>query len=110
MKKPIAIALMSVLPIAYAAAAGDIEAGKEKAEAICQQCHGPGGVSPNPTFPHLAGQHASYIAKVLEDYKSGARKNAIMAGFSGTLTKEDRENLGAYYQSQQKLYDIEYTK
>ena len=33
-----------------------------------------------PTIPKLAGQYPDYLAKALRDYKSGARKNPIMAG------------------------------
>jgi cytochrome c553 len=37
--------------------------------------------------------------RALTDYKSGARKNAIMAGMAAPLTKEDIANLAAYYAS-----------
>ena len=81
-------------------AAGDVAAGKEKAAQQCQQCHGPDGNSPVPQFPKLGGQHAKYIVQVLEDYKTGVRRNPIMAGFSAALSKQDREDLAAWYASQ----------
>ncbi len=50
-----------------------------------------------PDFPKLGGQHRDYLAKALRDYKSGQRKNPIMAGFAQALSKQDIENLAAYY-------------
>ncbi|MCP5155364.1 MAG: cytochrome c [Ectothiorhodospiraceae bacterium] len=82
-----------------AAGAGDAMAGKEKA-AQCVACHGPDGNSPSPQFPKLAGQHADYIVRALTDYATGARKNAIMAGFAANLTERDRADLAAWFASQ----------
>ena len=75
---------------------------KEKS-AMCQACHGADGNSTDPQYPKLAGQHASYLAQALEDYRSGARKNPIMAGFAGGLSDADIANLAAYYASQKGL-------
>ncbi len=80
-------------------AAGDAEAGKAKA-AVCAGCHGPDGNSLAPTFPKIAGQHAAYIEKQLAEYKSGERKNAIMAGIVTALSEQDMADLGAYFASQ----------
>lgn len=89
---------------------GNAAAGAEKAKA-CVACHGEGGNSTQPNFPRLAGQYADYIAKALEDYKTGARQNPVMAGFAGALTTQDRRDLGAYFASQKDgLHTIEYTK
>ena len=91
-------------------AGGDAVAGKEKSTA-CQACHGEDGNSPDGQFPRLAGQHSDYIVKSLEDYQSGARNNAIMAGFAEPLTAQDREDLAAFYSSQKEgLEVIQYTR
>ncbi len=82
------------------ALAADIVAGKVKATEVCAACHGPDGNSTSQDFPKVGGQHADYLAKALRDYKSGERKNAIMAGFAKALKKADIENLAAYYGSQ----------
>ena len=82
------------------AAAADTAAGLAKAKEICQACHGLDGNSQTPDYPKLAGQYPDYLAKALRDYKSGARKNAIMAGMAGALTAQDIDNLAAYYASQ----------
>ncbi len=83
-----------------AAHAANLEAGKAKAAEVCAACHGADGNSPSPDFPKLAGQHRDYLAKALRDYKSGARKNAIMQGFAAALTADDIDNLAAYYSAQ----------
>ena len=57
-------------------AASDIAAGQEKAQ-TCVACHGVNGNSVVPTFPKLAGQHASYTLKQLKQFKSKERDNAI---------------------------------
>ena len=60
---------------------GDAVAGQAKAKQVCVACHGENGDKPlQPDYPLLAGQRADYLAKALSDYKSGARKNAIMGG------------------------------
>ncbi len=84
------------------AQAGDPAAGKEKSKA-CAACHGEIGISLAPDFPKLAGQYNDYLVRVLSDYKSGVRKNPIMAGQVANLKKEDIADLAAYYSSQQAL-------
>jgi len=102
--------LIFVLAGAGAYAQGDVASGKEKS-APCAACHGADGNSPAPNFPRLAGQHADYLVKALEDYKTGKRKNPIMAGFAAGLSKQDREDLAAYFASQEgPLTVIKYTK
>ena len=60
------------------------------------------GVGIDDTYPKLAGQYADYMVQALKDYRSGARKNAIMAGFSATLTDEDIVNVAEYYATLQE--------
>ncbi len=67
---------------------------------ICAACHGADGNSVSPIYPVLAGQHPEYITKQLRDFKSGARRNAIMAPNVVGLTDEDMVNLGAYFAAQ----------
>lgn len=82
-------------------AAGDAAAGKAKS-AVCAACHGPDGNSTNPMWPKLAGQHAPYMVKQLKDFKSGARKDPVMAPMAAPLSEKDMENLAAYYASQKQ--------
>ena len=85
--------------LATAATAADVAAGKEKS-ATCTACHGADGNSTDPQYPRLAGQHANYLERALLDYRSGDRKNPIMAGFAGGLTDADIANLSDYFASQ----------
>ena len=39
------------------------------------------------------------MARALHEYKSGDRKNPIMAGFAATLSDEDIDNVTAYFAS-----------
>ena len=94
------------LPVA--AHAADLAAGKAKAAEVCAACHGADGNSPSPDFPKLAGQHPEYLAKALSDYKSGQRKNAIMAGFAAPLSKQDIDNLASYYGAQPAVLSAKY--
>jgi len=82
--------------------AGDPAAGQKKSQA-CTACHGPDGNSPAPDFPKIAGQHYDYLLKALKDYKTGARKNPIMAPLVANLTQRDIEDLAAYFSSQKGL-------
>ncbi|HEY0230088.1 MAG TPA: cytochrome c [Dokdonella sp.] len=88
-------------------AKGDIEAGKAKA-AVCQACHGAdGNAGTDAQYPRLAGQYHDYIERALHEYKTGDRKNPIMAGFATTLSDEDILNLAAYFSSlPTKLTDL----
>ena len=85
------------------ASAANIEAGKAAAQKYnCASCHGADYNSPvDPSYPKLAGQHASYIVKQLKDYKAGKdRPNAIMAAFAGMMTEQDMINVAAYLEKQ----------
>ena len=109
MKRLSAPLLVALLLVSGAAsAAGDADAGKAKATA-CAACHGPdGNAGIDPQYPRLAGQYRDYIAKALHEYKSGDRKNPIMAGFAGTLSDADIEDLASYFSSLEgsKLTDL----
>lgn len=80
---------------------GNINAGKKKSVA-CVACHGPDGNGPIALYPRLAGQHEDYLVKVLHDYKSGKRNNAVMKGIVLPLTEQDIADLAAYFASQPK--------
>jgi cytochrome c553 len=71
-------------------AQGSAEAGQAKS-APCVACHGADGNSVTPEWPSLAGQHAGYIVRQLEAYKSGDREDVLMNAFANTLSTEDYE-------------------
>ncbi|WP_293001226.1 cytochrome c [Nevskia sp.] len=89
------------------AAAAVAPGGKPEKVAVCAACHGEVGVSTAPLFPNLAGQHRSYIEVALHAYKSGARKNAVMAGQAVGLSDADIKALAVWYSSQKPvLYTV----
>ncbi len=81
-------------------------AGNEKREIpACMGCHGPAGEgNPLAGYPALAGQHASYTAKMLAWFESGERWSAddapstIMTEVSDSLSNEEIEALASYIQ------------
>jgi cytochrome c553 len=75
---------------------GDATAGQGKA-AVCGACHGMDGNSSDPQYPKLAGQHESYIARQLTNFKSGKRQNPIMLGMATPLSEQDMHDIGAYF-------------
>ena len=90
------------------ARAADIAAGAAKVKEVCAACHGQDGNSANADYPRLAGQHRDYLAKALRDYKSGARKNAIMGGMTAALSKDDIDSVAAYYASLPPVVNSKY--
>ena len=74
----------------------------------CAACHSPdGNATSMGQYPRLAGQYHDYLAQALREYKSGDRKNAIMAGFAGTLSEQDIQALSTYYSNMTgKLDDL----
>lgn len=81
--------------------------GKEIASGVCAACHGADGNSTIPGNPKLAGQHAEYLVKQLNDYArpqtdKTARVNAVMAGFAAALSADDRRHVSAWFASQAK--------
>jgi cytochrome c553 len=102
MKTIIALLAGAVFALAaLTAAAQDAAAGKEKA-AACAACHGEDGNSAVPMFPILAGQTPRYLYLQLKDFKEGRRKNDLMSPMAANLTKQDMQDLAAYY-SKQKI-------
>lgn len=92
------LAAMLAFTSSAAYAAGDAVAGETKS-AACAACHNADGNSTNPEWPKIAGQHPKYAEKQLRDFKSGARKNEIMAGMVAPLSEQDMADLAAYFAS-----------
>ena len=66
----------------------------------CIACHGPRGAGNGPAgFPRLAGQHATYTAKQLEDWRIGNRANdpsEMMTDAVRYLTPGEAKAVSAY--------------
>ena len=99
-----ALALGIVLPaLAWAqtsAPAGDAAAGAQKTQ-MCVGCHGIiGWRTAYPEVykvPKIGGQHAPYIVKALQEYKSGERSHPSMRAIAASLSDQDMADLAAYY-------------
>ena len=70
---------------------------------MCAGCHGIGGyktVFPEVySVPKIGGQHAAYIVKALQAYKSGERAHPSMRAIAAGLSDQDMADLAAYYAS-----------
>ena len=90
---------------AVAWADGNPVQGKSKS-AMCEGCHGIVGYrTAYPDVypvPKLGGQASDYLAKALNDYKSGARAHPTMRGIASGLSDQDIADLAAYYSDQGK--------
>jgi cytochrome c553 len=86
-----------------AAGALEIQAGRRKAVA-CVQCHGDSGIAETAQWPHLAGQHASYLRHALTQYKTGRRSDLLMGPLVSGLDEQTIGELAAFYAAQPLLY------
>ena len=69
----------------------------------CTGCHSPTGKGNDPAvYPQLAGQHATYTAKQLTDFREGNRVNdgdaMIMRTIASRLSNKDIEAVSSYIQ------------
>lgn len=96
----LSLGLVALAPGITQAAAGNPAAGKGKS-AMCAGCHGiPGYKTAFPetySVPKLGGQHAAYVIKALQGYKSGDRTHPSMRAIAAGLTDQDMADLAAYY-------------
>lgn len=68
--------------------------------ASCAACHGEDGKPIDPTFPVIWGQNRAYLLNQLHFFKTGHRKNDIMAATVEPLTKTDMEALATHFSQQ----------
>lgn len=66
---------------------------------VCLACHTADGSRGAPANPILQGQHPEYLVKQLQEFKSGKRKNAVMAGMVATMDEETMKHIAAFYAS-----------
>jgi cytochrome c553 len=79
------------------AAKPDVAKGQATSTNVCGACHTADGSRGSPANPIIAGQHAEYLVKQLDEFKSGKRDNAIMKGMAATLSDADMKNVAAFY-------------
>lgn len=77
----------------------------ERGIPACFACHGPsGGGNPGPSYPHIGGQEAGYLARRLEEYRAGTTSQPDrhlfdqMAAVAKPLSDEEIRSLASYIQ------------
>ncbi|MET4579110.1 c-type cytochrome [Ottowia thiooxydans] len=93
----VALALFAWAGASYAQA--DEARARQIIGGSCFLCHGPDGEAASEGFPRLAAQNAEYIAKQLENFKSGKRKSSAMSSMVANLSSDDMAALGRFYAS-----------
>jgi len=72
---------------------------KQADASTCMECHGGGGEGA-PNFGLLGGQDAAYLVKQLREYRSGKRKNDLMAPVVVDMKAQDIRALAAHFAKQ----------
>ena len=93
-------AYLSGEPVKAVAGAKPVGAVPAVVTTVCAQCHGVDGVGIQGIYPTISGQHADYMVQALKQYRSGARKNALMAPMAAQLKAEDLEVVAEYFSRQ----------
>ncbi len=97
-RKPVFLLLLFAAGVpAGPALAGDLAAGKAKAEAVCQICHGLDGRAIVPMAANLSGQQKQYLVIQMQAYRSGKRRHEQMDIVAKMLSDADIENLAEWY-------------
>jgi cytochrome c553 len=77
----------------------------------CYECHGEDGEGNDPNlFPMISGQHATYVEKILKEFRSGKRKNdrwQLMQKTVKGLTDEEIIAVAQYVQGLPHVPDDE---
>ena len=88
-----------------AIANGGNAANGEKLAASCLACHN-GDTKEGATNPILAGQHANYMERAMQEYQSGKRKNALMQSMVQGLSADEITDIAAYFTSLKGLTTV----
>ena len=77
----------------------DLAKGQAIVTQVCEACHTADGTRGAPANPIIAGQHPDYLLKQLQEFKTGKRKNPVMASFAATMSDDDMRHVAAFYGS-----------
>jgi cytochrome c553 len=114
MKLPVSLLCAAIAALSFGVhaqtAKPDLARGAALFGQVCVACHAVDGNSTTPANPKLAQQHPEYLIKQLQEYKSGKRQNAIMAGFAASLSDEDMRNISYWLASQKATPVLPRTK
>lgn len=93
-------AYLAGAPVMPAAGAKPVGTAPAVVAAVCAGCHGATGEGMKGLGPKLAGQHADYLEHAIASYRSGARKNALMAPMAVQMKEEDIRAVAHFYAQQ----------
>ena len=89
--------LLTCLLSASSSQAANAYNGREKAAAVCSQCHGIKTPSADAPFPSLAGWDGPYLITALKQFRDKSRTSQIMNAIAASLTDADIEDIVSYY-------------
>jgi len=92
------LALMPLAVLAQQPEEGDIARGLDASKA-CVACHGERGISQQDNYPHLHGQHRTYLLREMRAFRDGQRNDPIMSPMLANLSDQDLIDIAAYYAS-----------
>lgn len=97
--RPLALALILMhAPLAMAQGNAQSAPQAPPAAAQCSGCHGANGEgNAAGGYPRIAGQSQYYLAKQLNDYAQGRRRNAVMEPIAKSLQTADRSAVAEYF-------------
>jgi cytochrome c553 len=93
------LAALIAVALPSAASAADPPAPIKSLLTTCNACHGARGISAIAQTPSLAGQPDIFTQYQLVFMREGGRKPGVMAAVVKTLTDEQIQALGAWYES-----------
>ncbi len=74
----------------------------DKEVSACSSCHGPSGYgNPAANFPRVSGQHATYLANTMKDFRAGVRNNdpqGMMRDVVARMSDEEIAAVSSYLQ------------
>ncbi len=108
------VALVALLLVPAGAAQAEDKAAPVDAQALytqgagavlaCKDCHGK-GMGGESGFPLVNGLNAAYLEKQLNDFRSGARKEPIMAPIAKAMTEAQVTAMARFFSEQARVPD-----
>ena len=90
-----------VLALLFCVSTGALSVPGQDKTASCTPCHGAQGVSINPDWPSLAGQHVNYLIKQIQNLQHHQGRQApTMTPFIANLNPEEIREIATFYAKQ----------
>jgi cytochrome c553 len=99
-KKHISAAAIALLGLSATGALAQATPPLAERITLCAGCHNADGNSSVPDYPNLAALHSEYLARQMNDLKSGKRKSAIMSGIMAIVDAKEFPALAQHFSEQ----------